>query len=144
MYSTVEALEEEVTKDLAIQLIDDEGEGSANTRYESRMTKAITKADTEINAVLEGLTTVPYTDPPQIIQIISVRIAAENLWMRRSKDGVPETVTKRASWARSMLGKIEKREIQLGATEPVKGGERLTSKTDDDRVFNETMFGKMP
>jgi len=144
MYSTVEALEKEVTKDIAIQLIDDEGEGSANQRYAARMTEAIADADTEIDAVLEGLTTVPFVDPPKIIPIISVRIAAENLWKRRSKDGVPDSVSKSAAWARSMLNKVEKREIQLGATEPVKGGERVTSKTDADRVFTPDLLSKMP
>lgn len=125
------------------QLTDDESQGEQNPEIAVRIENAIAAADAEIDAMLRGLYVVPLTTVPDIIKRISAKLAAWNLWSRRSGEK-PESLRDEYKWCQSMLKFIRARDIQLFDEEPVKGGEPLVSKTDDDRLFPQTMMDKMP
>jgi len=143
-YSAREDIENQVipTSDL-VSLTDDELAGEQNPEINKRIAAAIESADTEIDAMLRGLYTVPLSPVPDIVKRISAKLAAWNLWSRRSGEK-PENIRDEYKWCQTILKYIQERKIQLGDEEPVKGGEMLVSKTDEDRLFGQSTLDKMP
>jgi len=145
MYCTHnDIINEGLTEQLIVELCDDELEGSANERVKARETQAITKAGQEIDAELIEHYPVPLINPPAIINLIAAKLAVYFLYNRRKDGENPKSVVKEAEWARTKLREYKNRSSQLTAEDPKVGGNRLTSKSDGDRVFPADMFGKIP
>lgn len=127
-------------------LLDDESMGASNEEIKKRETEILAAVDDEINAQLQGLYPVPYAAEavPPLIEHIADRLVAVAIYSRRPGE-LPPTIKDLASWADAKMRAILRREIQLSPTDaPTKSQPPLVSKTDDDRIFDETMRGKMP
>lgn len=128
------------------RLLDDERMGASNKHIEGRVKEILAAVDDEINGQLQGLYPVPFDAEavPPLIEHIADRLAAVAIYSRRPGE-LPPTIKDLATWAETKMRAILKREIQLNATDPpTKSQPPLTSKTDDDRIFDDTMRGKMP
>ena len=80
-YCTLDDLQEKVSEDVLIELTDDEDAGSIDT---SRTDRAISDAESEIDAYCAGRYKVPLDPVPGIIRKFCVDIAVYNLFQRRS------------------------------------------------------------
>jgi phage gp36-like protein len=126
-----------------VELTDDESKGDQSPHVNERIAQCISVADREIDAMLLGLYNVPFTTVPDIIKLISAKLAAYYLWARRNGEK-PDNINQEYKWSQRMLERIQKREIQLFIDAPVVRGEPLVSKTDADRTFSKSVLDKMP
>jgi len=115
-----------------IALTDDEGGGM---QVDIRVTAAITKAESEIDAYLSIKYTVPLSPVPEVVKGFAVDITIYHLYARRANP--PEVRKDRYNAAIAFLGKVAKGIVSLGDDAPAPDssthGVNITSK---DRVFN--------
>lgn len=112
-YSTLSDIKDQLDQARLIQLTDDERTGTVN---ESRVDKAISDADEEINGYVGSRYTVPLSPVPAIIRKYSVDLAIYNLYGRR--DTVPEVRKDRYANAIKFLQQVALGKISLGPTDP--------------------------
>lgn len=127
---------EQVDSETVIQLTDDSDVGVID---ESIVTRAIERADAEINAHCQGRYDIPLDPVPDIIRDKSTDIAIYHLHSRRGDP--PANVVERYKIAIRFLEKIATGGIQLGTATPAvtSTGSPVRVTTDkDDRVFTMT------
>lgn len=148
MYCTIDDITPKlIAKERVIELLDDEREGEANERIFSeggRVEECIGIADEQIDAELIEHYELPLDPVPPIVKQISTWLAIVAMYNHRQVAELPDTVKRKATWAEKKLAEYKARASQLTKDDPKAGGKRLTSKTDDDRVFSSTLLGKMP
>jgi len=126
----VDIIEQFPEEDL-IALTDDEGGGM---QVDSRVTAAITKAESEIDAYLSIKYTVPLSPVPEVVKGFAVDIAICHLYSRRSTP--PEVRKDRYNAAIAFLEKVAEGIVSLGDAAPAPGSSTHgVNITSNDRVF---------
>jgi phage gp36-like protein len=85
--------------------------GDPESDINANITKAITKADSEINLFVGSHYTIPLPEVPDIIKQISVELAICNL--KKKKDLVDDDYEKRYKWAKDLLKDIAANKVTL-------------------------------
>ncbi len=133
-----------ISSDDYIRCLDDEQIGAGNEAIPTRAEALLNAVDAEINGLLEGLYTVPFTTVPALVEQIADRKAAYALFARRPGE-VPQSIRDYNTWADGKLNMIIRRQIQLVKDEePKRGSTPLVNKTESDQVFSASLLGTMP
>ena len=145
MYNTIPELLQYIEKHALITQVNDENRelddidledtGDAAT---ARIITAITDADAEIDSYLSSRYPMPLPSTPSIVKQLSRDIAIYNLYKRRNREDIPESISEIYKMSLKMLEKIQAGKMNLGIEvtgESDAAAEMLVNKTDDDRIF---------
>ncbi len=122
-------------EDELIRLTDDENSGSVNSE---RLNEAINIASNEFENYVRDLYDISLFSSPlpdQLTQIIC-DITIYNLYKRRYRLEMPESIINIYNLAISQLSKIAKGELQINLPKKTTAGFIKINKTEDDRIFN--------
>ena len=97
------------------EITDVSGDGSG-TLDSTRVTRALTDADAEIDASLAGRYTLPLAETPPLLKRLACDLARETLYLGPA----PEHITERAKQARALLASIAAGKMRFEI--PVAGG----------------------
>lgn len=140
-YCTQADILEALDQETLIQLTDDADAGSVD---ESVVERAVSDADSEIDAYCGRRYSVPFATVPAIIRKLSVDIAIYHLYGRRAAGDIPEARKARYTNAVRLLEHISKGIVTLGGDDPA-GNPPATDRAGvraNDRTFSrETMKG---
>lgn len=128
-------LERYISRNELIRLTDDENLGNIQ---EERLQEAINAATDEFNNYVRDIYDIslfPSPLPDQLTQIIC-DITIYNLYKRRYRLEMPESIVQIYNLAISQLNKIAKGELQVNLPKKTTAGFIKINKTEDDRVFN--------
>ncbi|MEP0860572.1 MAG: DUF1320 domain-containing protein [Ignavibacterium sp.] len=128
-------LERYISRDELIRLTDDENSGSVNSE---RLNEAINIASNEFENYVRDLYDISLFSSPlpdQLTQIIC-DITIYNLYKRRYRLEMPESIINIYNLAISQLSKIAKGELQINLPKKTTAGFIKINKTEDDRIFN--------
>lgn len=130
-YCTKIDILEALSEEELIGLTDDFDAGVVD---DSRVTRAISDADAEIDGYCGEKYNVPFSPAPAIIRKLSVDIAVYNLYARRQ--GAPENRKERYDSAIRVLKDVSKGAVSLGADAPTETSEDKVSTSSEDRIFD--------
>lgn len=144
MYCEITDIIEDLNADEVVRLVDDESRlelvdltdvGDVATK---RVLAQINAADDEIDGYLRSAYTLPFDIVPDRIRQISKDISIYNLYKRRFRLEMPETLVSIYKERIAELTKIQKGTIKLditidAATSP---SEFKVNKTSDNKIFN--------
>lgn len=128
-------LEKYISKDELIRLTDDENLGDVSA---IRLQEAINAASNEFENYVRDIYDIgsfPNPLPDQLTQIIC-DIVIYNLYKRRYRLEMPESIVNLYNLAISQLNKIAKGELQVNLPKKTTAGFIKINKTEDDRIFN--------
>lgn len=131
-----------ISNDELIKLTDDENSGGINTE---RLNEAINAASNEFDNYLRDIYDIalfPSPLPEMLTQIIA-DIAIYNLYKRRFRLDMPESISKIYEIAVDKLTKIARGEIQLMLPKKSTAGFIKINKTDNDRIFSKEELDKL-
>lgn len=134
-YIDQEILERYISREELTRLTDDENTGNVNNQ---RLDEAINIASNEFENYVRDIydiTLFPSPLPDQLTQIIC-DIAIYNLYKRRYRLEMPESIVNIYNLAISQLSKIAKGELQVNLPKKTAAGFIKINKTEDDRIFN--------
>lgn len=135
-YINQDILERYITREELIRLTDDENSGGVNAQ---RLDEAINAASNEFENYMRDLYEIgsfPSPLPDQLNQIIC-DIIIYNLYKRRYRLEMPESIINIYETAISQLNKIAKGELQCNLPKKPNAGFIKINKMEDDRIFNE-------
>lgn len=141
-YVDQEILEKYISREELIRLTDDENAGGVNSE---RMFEAINIASNEFQNYVRDVYDIslfPAPLPEQLTQIIC-DIAIYNLYKRRYRLEMPESIVNIYNNAIAQLSKIAKGELQVNLPKKTTAGFIKISKTEDDRIFNKDILDKL-
>lgn len=138
MYSTVADLLKVLPESEALQLADDASAGAVDDpAVAAVLVESIAMADSEIDTYVGAVKSVPLDPVPAIIANLSTKLAAHNLYLRRSGVEEPEVWQRETARCQRLLESIASGKIVLGASEGVTaepdGSDVLVSAPD--RIF---------
>lgn len=133
-YCTQSDIEEEISQATLIELTDDEGLGIVNA---TRVTKAITSADAEVNSYLAQRYSVPMTAGLELLKDLSIHLALEKLFGRKP-GSLPDDRKDRIAAVRKLLSDISRGNASLGETPPPPVDSGGSTFSADDRNFTRT------
>jgi phage gp36-like protein len=146
MYCTIEDLIKETDKNLLIDLVNDENEPQENINLldendirSQRIREQILNADEEINAYLRQRYKLPLTNVPSLLKSISKDITIYNLYKRRHRLDMPESIVNIYKDKVKLLEKIQNGMVRLGIEEDNQEKNNTffkTNKKPEDRIFN--------
>lgn len=115
MYSTVDEVKKMVDEGAMVYLTDDNRTGEID---ETKITDAISDADSEINGYIQKRYPLPLPSVPPVINKLSKDIALYNLFSRRGidKEKNDDTVLQRYKNAVKFLENLSKGIVDLGVT----------------------------
>ena len=132
-YCTKADILDQMDEDMLIQLTDDDDEGAVD---DDKVTRAIAKADAEINSYCGNRYSVPFTTVPAMILAASVDIAIYNLYARRrgATDSIKERYDGRVAW----LKNVAKGLVTLGEDDPdgVPSESHMPEISSSGRIFS--------
>jgi phage gp36-like protein len=136
-YCTQADILKRLTENELLALADDDNDGSVDADI---VTEAIADADAEIDGYVGTRHAVPLATVPALVLRLSVTIAINNLYLRRT-GSLPDSVKTAYDRAVAMLRDISKGTLSLGADDPD------GSPPDTDRVRvattnNAKIFGR--
>lgn len=106
--------------------------------------KMISDSMDEIDPFLQPLNVLPLSEVPKIIKIICIRIAIKNLYERRLRDDMPDSVTSDYKIQLDKLEKIRVKKLKLGnevvSTDGSTPSTMHVNKTSSDQVFNSDLM----
>lgn len=135
-------LERYISRNELIRLTDDENLGNIQGE---RLQEAINAATDEFNNYVRDIYDIslfPAPLPEQLTQIIC-DIAIYNLYKRRYRLEMPESIVNIYNNAIAQLSKIAKGELQVNLPKKTTAGFIKISKTEDDRIFNKDILDKL-
>jgi len=137
-YITRTDLLDALSEQQLVQLTDDDKLGIAD---ETKISKAITDADAEINGYIATRYAVPITPATDLVKKFSKTIAVKNLWARRQR--VPETVRQDYDDVVAQLRDIAKGVITLGVDPaPAESAKSSAGEVSGpERVFDRDKLG---
>jgi len=119
------------------ELTDDENLGAVNA---ARVTEAIAKADSIIDAYCGGRYQIPFTSVPQVIKTLSVSLSIYNLYKRRGR--MSNTLQDQYTKDVKLLEAISKGVVTLGVQPPPTDSPAdyadYEAVDDTDRTFTKT------
>lgn len=145
MYCTIDNILKDIQEDELIRLADDENRAHlvdlTNTAdpATARILEQIEAADDEIDGYLRSSYNLPFTSVPERIKQISKDISIYNLYKRRFRLEMPETLTaiynKRLQELKDIQRGVIKLDVEVDEGTP-QPSEIKVNKTADDKVFN--------
>lgn len=148
MYCSLDDLKDAIPERILLQLTDDEKAGEfvsnpPNAAY-TRLLDAIRRADALIDGYIGGRYTLPLSPVPEIIRNISVNLTICELYSRKHEAVTPEGVIERYKNNIKILEKIQEGKVILpGLKKDEPGpGYSICNKTDDDRIFSDSLLRK--
>jgi phage gp36-like protein len=114
-YSTQDDLLEQMAEDVLIDLTDDAESGEVDAGV---VTRAIAGGDALIDAHCQARYPLPLSPVPPVIRGCSVDLAIYNIYSRRPRVAMPETVKGRRDNAEKLLRLILDGKLTLGAETP--------------------------
>lgn len=138
-YIDQEILERYISQDELIKLTDDDNSGNVNTQ---NLNEAINSASNEFENFLSGIYQIPSELPPLLVNILC-DITIYNLYKRRYRLDMPESITEIYKSAIDKLEKIAKGIIELDLPKIPASGFIKINKSDSDRIFNQDLLDKI-
>jgi phage gp36-like protein len=130
-YCSTSDLIKRIPEQELIQLTDDAGAGVINAGI---VTAAVAAADGKIDSYIRNIYTVPLASVPELVKQISIDLALFNLFTRRFQTGdIPQAVVLRHNDALADLVRIQRGDVDIGATPIDDDGPFLTNCDDDTR-----------
>lgn len=147
MYASLDMLRGLIGDEILLQLCDDDGVGSfvaepENTAYRNLRVN-IEQADNLIDTYLSGRYALPLTATPVSIADASANLALCNLYLRRHEMETPAGIEKRRKQVIEWLQSVQRGDVNIPELYSEKGPFALSSKTADDRIFTDSLLGKM-
>lgn len=149
-YNTVVELLQNIEERVLVSLVNDETRDVEDVNLASgtdvatvRIVNAITEADAEIDGYLRARYSLPLSSTPTLVKQLSRDICIYNLYKRRMRESIPESISEIYNICVKVLEKIQRGEIHLGvevAGESSPGAEVTVNKSADDRVFPKEMW----
>lgn len=140
-YINVSVLLNYISEDELIRLTDDLNNGTIIT---SKVEEAIKSAESEFESYLKGIYSEPLSNPlPKILVQIIVDITIYNLYKRRMRLDMPESITQIYKTAVDKLEKIRRGVITIAIDKKDSKGFIKVSKSEDDRIFGKTILDKL-
>ncbi len=142
LYATISDILSDIDSELLIQLVNDE-----NTTVDLeddddpavvRINQQITTAGDEIDGYIRAHHSLPLDPVPGLIRQICVDIAIYNLYKRRHRLDMPESIVNIYRDKVKLLEAIQKGVVTIGTSGTPAAGESAgvrVNKTDDDRIF---------
>lgn len=128
-------LEGRVPKDVIVEALDDDRDGSADPGVWDKIADDVAKA---INGRLEGRFSVPLADPlPYVCREGAVILACEALYLRRGRAGESNPWSKQADAFRARLEKIGRGDepLQYNEAPAAQGGAAIV---EDSKTYSES------
>lgn len=145
-YASIERITSQlVPEEDLVMLLDDERLGPENPAIAARIETVLAAVDDELDTMLRGLYELPFASTPELLGRIADARAAWSLYNRRATEK-PENIRDAYQWSETRMRMILRREIQLASDTSVPAREPApsVSKTDDDRIFPQSMLDTMP
>jgi phage gp36-like protein len=149
-YTSVTELLKNIELTVLLNLVNDETRDAEDVLLNSpadvataRILAAVDEADGEIDSYLRARYTLPLTTTPPLVKQLSRDICIYNLYKRRMRENIPESITEIYKLCVKLLEKIQRGEIHLGvevAGVSSRAAEMVVNKTEDDRVFPKDMW----
>lgn len=152
-YSTIDSVKKKIDEKFLIQLLNDENRPADEIDLTSdadlcvvRFNQAASEATDEINPFLRSRYTLPLSTTPAEITAISDDITIHNVYKRRSRENMPESITdiyknclKKLQQYQNgtLLLDVERLTDSVGSDSTIK-----VNKTSTDRIFNSDMWNK--
>lgn len=141
-YLNEDILGKYISNDELIKLTDDENFGSINPE---RLNEAINAASNEFENYLRDVYDIaqfPTSLPEMLIQLLA-DLTIYNLYKRRYRLDMPESITEIYKMAIDKLLKISRGEMQLTLPKLANQGFIKINKTEVDRIFNQDELDKL-
>ncbi len=140
----------DLDKSQLVELSDDENRGEsavdfsdANDAATARVLEQIEAASEEIDGYLRSAYSLPFTEVPERIKQICKDIAIYNLYKRRQRTDMPESLTSIYKARIAELKDIQKGVISLGVeSSQTDSSEFHINKTGADKIFTKDVLGK--
>lgn len=146
MYSSLSDIEKDIDRDLIIQLTNDENRSVEDISFSDpsdpvigRINEAISDADDEINGYLRSLYSLPLETVPKRIKKLSKGIAIYNIYKRRHRLDMPQSLIDDYKNMVRELEKMQQGKIQLEIemmTSVEGSGNLRSNKSSSDRIFS--------
>ncbi len=141
----------DLDKSQLVELSDDENRGEsaidfsdANDAATARVLEQIESASEEIDGYLRSAYSLPFADVPERIKQICKDIAIYNLYKRRQRTDMPESLTSIYKARIAELKDIQKGVISLGVeSSETDVSEFHTNKTADDKIFTKDVLNQL-
>jgi len=149
MYCTIEDILKELDKLLLIELVNDENKSPDEIDLEDeesncviRINEQIKNASDEIDGYLAGKYPTPLSIVPNLIKLVCKDIAIYNLYKRRHRLDMPESITQIYNYRVKLLDQIQKGNVQLGLSPNPTTGENVIkiNKIPEDRLFGKDVL----
>lgn len=151
MYSSVVSVKKKIDEKYLLQLLNDENRPTEEVDWEDeadvcvvRFNQAAVDAADEIDPYLRGNYKLPFTEAPKEIIAISDDITIYNIYKRRNRENMPDSIT---DIYKSCIKKLEKYQNgtllldvekvvdEVGSDSVIK-----TNKTSSDRIFSNELW----
>jgi phage gp36-like protein len=151
MYSTLNGISNKIDKRILIQLLNDEVRPDSNIDLTEetdliivRFNQAASDAQEEIDPYLRGRYKFPFDSVPKIVVNLSDDITIYNIYKRRNRDNMPDSILSIKKEVTKQLEQIQKGMLDIGiASEPQKiSNEIRTNKTSGDKLFSKHLWDK--
>lgn len=142
MYCSIEDILKEIDKDQLIKLVDDENRGTLvelednNDVCNQRINQQIINAREEIDGSIRGRYPLPLSSVPNRVKQLCVDIAIYNLYKRRFRLEMPESIVKIYKDCQEALDRIAKGIEKLDVSEET-GSTSFIKINKRDKIFND-------
>lgn len=136
-YTNQSSLEKAITERSLIQLTDDESTGEVDTVI---LAEVLENTDSLIDSYMPN--PIDQDNIPKVIGLIALDIAKYKLYERRIDGEMPETVLLGFKNAIKLLEQFMSGKMKIGDTTIDNSFKIKTTKTSEDRIFNDNMLGQ--
>lgn len=151
MYCEIEDIISSIGRNSLMNYTNDENRTGSEIDFDSAedscsiiANKMISDSVDEINPFLQPLDVLPLSEIPNIIKIISIRITIKNLYERRLRDDMPDSVISDYKIQLEKLEKIRTKKLKLGievaSTDGTTSSAIKVNKTEADRYFSNDLM----
>ncbi len=145
MYCNLDNIKDQLSIDEILPLVNDEKRAVADIDLTDkddecliRINDCIRKADNEIDSYLRSRYELPFAEVPEEIIDISVDLAIYNLYMRRKRLNMPESIDKNYKKRIQDLKELQKgtKLLKADGKTPDMSTDIEVNKRPEDRIFN--------
>lgn len=141
MYIDFDILKQYIDEPELVNLTDDNNTGIVNIEVLNDM---INSAESEVDSYLRDQYPLPLQTPvPKLIESICADITIYNLYKRRKRLDMPESISELYKSAIDNLLKIRRGVIILSLPKNQTAGNIKINKTEDDRIFPDELLDKL-
>ncbi len=151
MYCTIDDILKDFSKTDLIQLTNDENRSESSIDLSNvldactiRILEQIKAADEEIDGYLRSKYPLPLSSVPQRIRQLSKDISIYNVYKRRHRLDMPDTLVSLYKMAVAELDQIRKGFVSLDINSPSEAtvvSKTRCNKTQKDKIFNSSLLG---